>query len=277
MTAPAIPVNRVAASQLLLQHYHMTQRTIAQRAALAIQRLWLSIIDPLHFSDSWNQLGPLVNGIISTHHTLTAADAAQYYANARVLADLPHMPVPGQAPDEAYIGNVTGAMGPGQFYHFLGENNDPNLSSTMASNALQGASSRMVMLGGRDTVTSAAALDPAAEGWERVIQPGSCGFCAMLAGRGAVYKAGTADFRAHDHCHCVARVVFKGQESVNTALSEQWGRATKGTSGKAAIAAWNAHWERTGGGLNVEPEHGPAKVPAEVGTGHGAIEPERKR
>ena len=275
MTTPALPVSRVAASQLLLQHYHATQRTIAQRAAFAVRQLWLSLIDPLHFSDSWNRLGPIVNGVISTHYEMTAADAAQYYANTRVLAGLPHLPVPGQRPDETYIGNVTGAMGPGQFFHFLGENNDANLSSTMANNALQGATSRMVMLGGRDTVTTAAALDPVAEGWERVIQPGSCGFCAMLAGRGAVYKESTVDFRAHDHCHCVARPVFPGQESVNTALSAEWGKATRGTSGKAAIAAWNAHWERTGG--NEQPYERTAKVPAEVGQGHGSIAGERIR
>jgi len=274
MTTPALPVSRVAASQLLLQHYHATQRTIAQRAAFAVRQLWLSLIDPLHFSDSWNRLGPIVNGVISTHYEMTAADAAQYYANTRVLAGLPHLPVPGQRPDETYIGNVTGAMGPGQFFHFLGENNDANLSSTMANNALQGATSRMVMLGGRDTVTTAAALDPVAEGWERVIQPGSCGFCAMLAGRGAVYKASTVDFRAHDHCHCVARPVFPGQESVNTALSAEWGKATRGTSGKAAIAAWNKYWEGRG---NEQPEHGHTAIPAEKGPGHAPIPGERVR
>lgn len=268
MSYPVLPVNRVVASQLLLQHYHTTQRTIAQRAALAIQKLWLSLIDPLHFSDSWNRLSPVVNGIISTHYELTAADAAQYYANSRVLAGLPHMAVPGQRPDEAYIDTVTGAMGPGQFYHFLGENNDADLSSSMASSALQGASTRMVMLGGRDTVTTAAVLDPVALGWERVIQPGSCGFCAMLAGRGAVYKEATAGFRAHDHCHCVSRVVFRGQESVNTALSSEWGNATKGTSGKHAIAAWNKYWETR----DVGPKDGTAKVPAEDGARHGPIE-----
>lgn len=269
MTTPdlaGMPVSRAAGGQLLLSHYHQTQQSIAVRAAVAIRNLWMQIIDPLHFSNSWDTLGPLVNGIISTHYELTAADAAQYYANSRVLAGYPHMPVPGQRPDEAYIGNVTGAMGPGQFYHFLKEQDAP-VASAMAQDALRGASTRMVMMGGRDTVTNAAALDPAAKGWERVIQPGCCGFCAMLAGRGAVYKETTVDFSAHDHCHCVGRVVFLGQQSVNTALSDEWGKATKGTSGKDAIAAWNTYWESR----NVEPKAGAPKAAPEAGAGNAPI------
>jgi hypothetical protein len=146
-----------------------------------------------------------------------------------------------------YIGNVADAMGPGQFYHFLQEN-DPHASSAMANDALRGASTRMVMMGGRDTITNAVHIDPRARGWERVIEPGACGFCAMLAGRGAVYKESTVDFRAHDHCHCTARAVFVGQGSVNDALSAEWGTATKGTSGKQAIRTWNKYWESRNGG-----------------------------
>lgn len=272
MSTPALPVPDAEAGDLLLAHYGTAQRTVAARAALAVYNLWMQIIDPFHFSDSWEKLNPLVNGIISTHYDMTAAQAAQYYANSRVLAGGTHMHVPGASPDMQYIDKVANIMGPGQFFHFLKEQ-DETASASMANDALRGATTRMVMMGGRDTVTGAAAIDPVAKGWERVIEPGACGFCAMLAGRGAVYKATTADFRAHDHCHCVARAVFLGQQSVNEDLSAQWGKVTKGYSGKAARAAWNAHWESR----HVEPEHGPAKVPPEAGAGHAPVERERVR
>jgi hypothetical protein len=267
---PGIPLPADMSNQVLLQHYSRAQQSIAVRAALAIINLWNKIIDPEHFNDGWNTLGPLVNGIISSHYDATAASAAQYYVNSRIVSGFDHVTVPGQSPDMSYINHVSDAMGPGQFYHFL-PNYQTDVASGMARDALRGASTRMVMMGGRDTVTNAVRSDPMAKGWERVIEPGACGFCAMLAGRGAVYKASSVDFRAHDHCHCVARAVFIGQQSVNKDLSAEWGQATKGTSGKDAIRAWNSYWESRNGGHQPE---GPT-VSTEKRTGHAALEQER--
>jgi hypothetical protein len=275
MTTPApaaagLPVAAPAAAGLVLSHYIQAQQAITARAALAVHNLWTRLIDPANFSDSWKTLGPLINGLIAEHYSMTSAQAVQYYTNARVLAGAGHIAVPRQTADMGYVGRVTDAMGPGQFFHYLKEN-EPPAASAMARDGMSGASTRMIMMGGRDTVTGATAVDPFAEGWERVIQPGSCGFCAMLAGRGAVYKESTVDFRAHDSCHCVARAVFKGQESVNSGLSDEWAKATKGTRGAAARTAWNKYWESK----NVEPKAGPAQKTTEVGPGHGAIGRER--
>jgi len=245
MTTPAVPglpVSDAVAGPILLQNYANTQQTIAARAALAIYNLWMRLIDPLHFDDSWRTLNPIVTGIMSTHYDMTAANAAQYYGLSRVVAGNPYMAVPGQEPDEQYMNKVANIMGRGQFYHFLKEQ-EPDAASAMANDSLRGASTRMVLMGGRDTVTATATQDPMAKGWERVIEPGACGFCAMLASRGAVYKESTADFRAHDHCKCVARAVFIGEPSVNKDLQKEWATATKGTKGKASIAAWNQYWE----------------------------------
>jgi hypothetical protein len=170
----------------------------------------------------------------------------------------------------SYIHHVTDAMGPGQFYNFL-PNYEADQASGMARDALRGASTRMVMMGGRDTVTNAVHLDSMADGWERVIEPGACGFCAMLAGRGAVYKERTVGFRAHDHCHCIARAVFVGQKSINQDLSQEWGKATAGTRGKDALAAWNKYWENRNGGRQPES----ATAASVQRTGHAAIQQER--
>jgi hypothetical protein len=71
-----------------------------------------------------------------------------------------------------------------------------------------GAVSRHMLAGGRDTVILSAAEDRSARGWERVLSGDPCEFCLMLAGRGAVYSADTADFRAHDHCACAAAPAY---------------------------------------------------------------------
>jgi len=270
---PGLPVPRAVGGQLLLAHYRNTQQSIAQRAAIAIQNLWMRMIDPTHFADTWKNYNPVVNGIIDTHHKMTAANAAEYYANSRVFAGYAHFPVPGVTLDPAYLDKETNTMGAGMFFHYLKDNPDPIVASNMARDGLRGTGVRLIMSGGRDTVTKAAQNDPRAQGWERVIEPGACGFCAMLAGRGAVYKESTVDFRAHDHCHCVARAVFDGQESVNKGIQDQWATATKGTRGKAAIAAWNKHWEAQGGSVRSENAgESPGQRP-----GHAAIHQESVR
>lgn len=63
----------------------------------------------------------------------------------------------------------------------------------------------------RDTITTNQRRDPTAVGWERVAAGDACGFCRMLADRGAVYRRNTANFASHSHCHCTARPVFEGQ------------------------------------------------------------------
>jgi hypothetical protein len=265
MTTPVsgLPVGRTVSGQLILQRYQVNQQHIATRVAVAIHNLWLRIITPAVFEQSWETLNPIANGIISTHYEMAAADAAQYYTMSRIIAAFPHIDVPGLQPDEEYINRVVNAMGLGQYRHFI-KNYSPEDSSAKAQDALRGASTRMVMMGGRDTIVRAAKIDPVAHGWERVIEPGACSFCAMLAGRGGVYSEATADFKAHDHCHCVARPVFAGQKSVNADLSEEWGRATKGTRGAAARAAWDKYWSSRG-------EHQGTQNPTEEGAGPASL------
>ena len=65
-----------------------------------------------------------------------------------------------------------------------------------------GAMGRLVLNGGRETITGSLKADPKGTGWKRLTSPGACDFCILLAGRGAVYSAETADFSAHDWCAC---------------------------------------------------------------------------
>lgn len=85
-------------------------------------------------------------------------------------------------------------------------------ADTAMANALtqvKGAMARLVLNAGRETVTQTLAADPRARGYQRVLGGGGCDFCQMLAGRGDVYSAETADFEAHDHCGCTAEPVYR--------------------------------------------------------------------
>jgi hypothetical protein len=72
-----------------------------------------------------------------------------------------------------------------------------------------GALARLVLNAGRSTITASLAEDSRASGYQRVLGGSGCEFCQMLAGRGEVYSAETADFEAHDHCGCTAEPVYR--------------------------------------------------------------------
>lgn len=74
---------------------------------------------------------------------------------------------------------------------------------------LVGGFQRIVANADRRTVTGSAVVDPSARGWQRAGSGHTCSFCAMLISRGAVYSEATANFRSHDHCHCIAVPVFR--------------------------------------------------------------------
>lgn len=79
----------------------------------------------------------------------------------------------------------------------------------IARSSSASAGMRHVLNGGRETIVQATQDDAKALGWARATSGRACSFCALLAARGAVYKADTVDFQAHDHCSCGAEPVYR--------------------------------------------------------------------
>lgn len=77
-----------------------------------------------------------------------------------------------------------------------------------AMTLVQGAMARLVLDAGRSTITASLVGDHQARGYRRILGGSGCDFCQMLAGRGDVYSADTADFEAHDRCGCTAEPVY---------------------------------------------------------------------
>lgn len=76
-----------------------------------------------------------------------------------------------------------------------------------AESMTAGGLQRRIANAARSTITGSSVADPHAAGWKRTGR-GDCNFCRMLIGRGAVYRDASADFKAHDRCHCGAAPVF---------------------------------------------------------------------
>lgn len=87
--------------------------------------------------------------------------------------------------------------------------------------ALKGTATRSVFSGSRDTVIT----NTNREGvrWARHASANACGFCRMLATRGAVYRSQALAKKSHDHCHCLA-VPDRDGLYVPAPYVEQWER-----------------------------------------------------
>ncbi|WP_159400756.1 hypothetical protein [Streptomyces sp. XY431] len=107
-----------------------------------------------------------------------------------------------------------------------------------------GAGGMLVQDGGRDAIHAALQDDPGAIGYFRVTDASPCYFCALMAGRGAVYKSRrTAAFGAHPHCHCQAAPIFSRRyqlPSENTKFSRMWR-----DFGGGSLADWRTYYSTT--------------------------------
>lgn len=100
---------------------------------------------------------------------------------------------------------------------------------------LQASAPKYALAAGRETVQFNTREDPRAAGWQRVVRASACGFCRMLAGRGAVYKEGTVHFAAHSDCNCAAVPSWdQGAPEVPAVLYEASKRTTGMTPAQKA-------------------------------------------
>lgn len=122
-----------------------------------------------------------------------------------------------------------------------------------------GAADREALRGGRDLISTASRADTRVLGWARITDGDPCAFCAMLASRGAVYKsresAALIDADAppvahedmekfHAMCHCQTVPVYSRSQMMpreSEKYRQEWTSATRGLTGKDALAAWRKH------------------------------------
>lgn len=139
--------------------------------------------------------------------------------------------------------------GPVEFKRHLELTGNETAAKRVMAKTMSASAQRHALAGERDTVAQTAAASDVIVGWRRVTDGNPCAFCAMLAGRGAVYGQTSVHFDAHDGDECTAEPLYEHEDEPETvlALQEQWRQATAGTSGKAALRAWRRHWDEQRG------------------------------
>lgn len=113
---------------------------------------------------------------------------------------------------------------------------------------LAGGTERLVRMAERDTIEVATGTDPAGPKLQRVTRSNACGFCLMLASRGAEhvdmtkYRRRTKGKGWHNHCRCGLAPVFgDGRDDYPDPdeLYAEWAQVTKGLSASEARREWD--------------------------------------
>lgn len=156
--------------------------------------------------------------------------------------------------------------GPVAFKQNMEKTGDPVVARETMAKRMSGAAQRIAMDGQRRTVEETVERSDEIVGWRRVSDGNPCAWCAMLIGRGAVYKSrrsatsvvgrrgvarGTGpQARAigqsyHDNDGCTAVPLYVDEEEPEDVdrLYDEWHSATAGLSGREALNAWRRYWE----------------------------------
>jgi len=179
----------------------------------------------------------VITEIATAYGEVTGVAAADFYdymanlAGKRLPAAVPVVPDPPEAQVEKIAQWATAPL---------------RFEAPLAALALQrlvGATQRLAQYPGRLTTFEMAKRDRVR--FARVPQGRhTCGFCLMLASRGAVYwSRGTAgEFgRYHDSCDCQVIAVHRDDDlpQINRELHDEWQTVTKGQ--RDQLAAWNRY------------------------------------
>lgn len=151
-------------------------------------------------------------------------------------------PTPAQVPTTDQVSATLGwATAP-----LRADNPKPGVEQIVAQRVTSGAE-RMVLDVGRQTIVTNTLRDTKASGWERVTEPGTCAFCALLASRGAVYRSEQAgDFTSHDHCRCHAAPIFGAYHPSAQVRSWQalYASASAGRRGAEVVPAFRKAFDK---------------------------------
>lgn len=233
---------RTAEGAALTARHREQQLALRALVIRDITRLW-PLWSPGRVA-TFGRFADLAVTLIAARHLESAGMAAAYYRAFRAAEgiggeDTPRMPARLTADDVVPSLRATALAGT---MRAVRSGFSPQAASRSGLVQAAGSAGRLTMNGGRDLVLRSVGADRRAKGWVRVTAGGACGFCAMAASRGAVFKSDrTASFLAHDHCACSAEPVYPGSQvpRQNREFAELWQSTTVGLSGAEARAAFN--------------------------------------
>lgn len=226
-------------AQELTRHF---QEQVLKVAALLAKRLRVTAMraDTSDIDGWWDTIADQVRDEILTGQSALAKLARGYLIQHALLQGVDLAPILAE-PSAEQVATALRVMGPVAFKTQMAISGSEARATRVMATQLQGAASRLVLQGPRQTTMRTFSGRDQVAGWRRIAGRSSpCAFCLMLIGRGAVYSKETADFRSHGHCACIPELLYRHEPEPPQVreLQQQWYQATGGHSGKAAINAW---------------------------------------
>lgn len=197
----------------LTEAHRLTQGRLGMRAMARLHTVW-ALLDPTDLDATVDRWISSSLPIIEAHRAQSAESAGRYM---RAFKDTDLGTRAGPIPlelattiDPAQVATSLLVTGPISIKKATATGSALAAAvDTAEANAVR-ASMRHVLNGGRATIIDTVAADRQALGWARATSGRPCSFCALLAGRGPVYKGQeTADFHAHDGCSCSTQPVYR--------------------------------------------------------------------
>lgn len=229
------------AAARLTEAHRLAQVDVSTRTVGMMARAWDAVMDPFDLdvtTPEWLRLG---DAIVRTQAQTSARLSARYYSLFRRLeldATFPVEPVVNLPAEQVATSlRVTGPVAAQRAQVSETTERAMQIGRSMSSRS----ASRLALSGGRDTISGAIAGDPRCVGYARATGGLACSFCSMLASRGAVYKADTVTFRAHDGCNCTAEPRFDNAPELTPSAQrarDLWDESTAGLSGAEARNAF---------------------------------------
>ena len=193
----------------LTEAHRQGQLQIRAQSLQQLVRAW-GAFDPQDIAGSWPRVEAPAVAITRAGFDRSAQLGGAYYSMLRAVRGIPGQPTPqvATAPPAEQLAEWL-QIAP-RWAGMTIARNQPGVTGN-AFVVAAGTVGRNVMDGGRDTIVDSVQADPRAAGWARVTAPNPCGFCAMLASRGPVYKsAGSAgeNDAYHPHCACTPQPIY---------------------------------------------------------------------
>jgi hypothetical protein len=232
---------RTAEGTILTRRHYVAQLGVRAATSRDVMQLW-GVVDPTNLTGTFDRFAQAATTITRARHGTSSGVASRYqedFRRAEKVAGRAAVKLASPLSPRDVLTAIRGA-GLSGIINSRKAGFSPQAAVRNGLVKVLGTTARLVLGGGRDTVIESVAADPQVAHWQRVTSGEPCAFCAMLATRGAVFTADTADFEAHDHCSCTAEAAYEGSAMPLTSqrLQSQWQDVTAGLSGDDALNAF---------------------------------------
>lgn len=233
-------------AQQLTQAYRLEQLQIGARTADQLREAW-QLIDLEAIDATLSRYLRVAVPLVRQQGRLSAELGGRYIGAFRGLeigTVLGFEPVIAAPPAVEAVTTSLTVTGPAQVKRATAQGLALEQAGELGQSGTMGSGSRHAMDAGRSSVLRSVNADSRALGWARATSGRSCGFCAMLAARGPVYKGrDSGGFKPHDRCGCIPEPVYRRDAewpAGSERYAELWAETTRGLSGDEAIAAFRS-------------------------------------